>query len=379
MGFWKIVWVGLVLGVAFVATLETSRRLLDRFEVEPRTVGLNLVPQIELELDALRDARTADPAVPRVAFLGDSISINSRGYSKPVPAALRSGLAEQLGGATVAFHSLAALGAGPFDYYYLADEIADSRPHVVVMALSLQSFGKSFRDLSRSRLSGWVSGSRLVPVILGPNHWIGLTADDLLMNVLIVQTGWDESWRRLLVEQSRLGVARDSLATWAGDVLGSGGPRAFELVRFASLRRRGRLPGVDRYDAAAEHTHYGAAIRGLETDHPILTLLGETIGILRAADVEVLVYTNPINLEHLSSLGLPQGDRLARSLATLERTVVASGGHFLDLHALVPEDAAYWDAAGHLGTEQVPEAMQRVADAAAPAVAGLLESDQNWK
>ena len=45
-----------------------------------------------------------------------------------------------------------------------------------------------------------------------------------------------------------------------------------------------------------------------------------------------------------------------------------------DLHALLP-DTAYRDAAGHLGSEQLPEAPVRVAEA----VAARLRDRQNWK
>ena len=118
-------------------------------------------------------------------------------------------------------------------------------------------------------MSGWVASSRLLEVALAPTHWIGLTADDLLMNVAIVKARGAEVWRQLLVEQARLGAAREQLASWLGETLGGGGPQLFEMAAFSAQRRRTLLDDErDRYRADAERRHYGAALVGLEEGNP---------------------------------------------------------------------------------------------------------------
>ena len=319
-------------------------------------------------------ARAGGDGVRQVAFLGDSISIQVGAGAPTVPRALREALARAPDAPRFEVHSLAALGAGPFDYYFLADVIADAHPDLVVIAFSLQSLGDSFRHLARPRLSGWMGLRRVPSALLGPIHWIGLSADELLMNVAIVQARAGELWRQLLVLQARLGAARADLANALGARFGGDGPRLFEVAHFLSERLRTRVPGpggqLDRYGVAAERRHYGVAFEGLAKDHPVLFALADGLGVLRAAGVPVLVYLNPVNVEHLASVGLPEDERFAESLATVESVVRDSGASYLDLHALLP-DAAFRDAAGHLGTPEAPEATARIAGAVAPSVVAL--------
>lgn len=355
---------GLVFVVAAGETLRLAVQALDTHDVRSPTVGLNLVPVILEGLRKIGDART-DSQARQVAFLGDSISIRVEGGITTVPGALRRELAGADGADTFEIHSMAALGSGPFDYYFLVDEIVSARPDQVVIAFSLQSLGELFRSFSRERLSGWVRPSRLLEVAAAPTHWIGLTADDLLMNVAIVTVRGAEVWRRLLVQQARLGAAREQLASWLGASLGGSGPQIFEMAAFSSAQRRTRAdPERDRYHADAERRHYGAAFARLEEDHPILVVLAGTLETLSEAGIPTLVYINPINVEHLGSLGLLEDERLARSLGTIESVVRRAGGDYLDLHDLLP-DAAFRDAAGHLGTAELPDAPSRVGAAVA--------------
>jgi hypothetical protein len=355
---------GLVFVVAVSEALRLEVQVLDAYGVRAAAVGLNLVPVLFEGLREIRDVRPGSEA-RHVAFLGDSISISVHGGTGTVPRALRRELAETNGADAFEIHSLAALGTGPFDYYFLVDEIVSAEPDQVVIAFSLQSLGELFRSLSRERLSGWVAPSRLLEVALAPTHWIGLTADDLLMNVAIVNARGGEVWRQLLVEQARLGVAREQLAAWLGETLGGSGPQLFEMAAYSAQQRRARVDHErDRYRADAERRHYGAAFVGLEEDHPILVVLASTLETLSDAGIPTLVYVNPINVEHLGELGLLEDDRLSRSLTTIESVVRGAGSDYLDLHDLLP-DAAFRDAAGHLGTAALPDAPRRVGAAVA--------------
>jgi hypothetical protein len=359
-----------IFAVALVETFRLGVSALDRFRVRKPAVGLNLVPPLFEELEAIR-SRARDSGAPRLAFLGDSISIGVLEGGLTVPGALD----RDLGGA-FEVHSLAALGLGPFDYYFLADRIAEARPDQVVIAFSLQSLGASFRSLAREDLSGWVAPARLPEVALAQTHWIGLHTDELLMNAAIVNVLGAELWRRLLVEQARVGVARKQLVHWLGEAVGRDGPRLFELAWGVNEAKRTRTgdPSRERYNAVAERSHYGPALDGLEEEHAVLQALAGTEDVLRRAGIRTLVYVNPVNVEHLDSLGLLADDGLSRSLAAIEAVVRSRGGDFLDLHALLP-DAAFRDAAGHLGPPAAPDGPEKVA----AAVAARLRGAQNWK
>ncbi len=368
----RTVTVLLAFAVAFVGSLEVVRRGLERLDGPDRPVGLNVAGIFLGSLEEIRTSRASRPGSVTVAFLGDSISLRTQ-RGADLPTALGRALAEPPGTRPVRLHSLAALGMGPFDWYFLADELAAARPDVVVVALSLQTFGEASRPMSRTRLSGWLAPARVPEALLGPMHWVGLRADDLLMNVAIVRAGYAEAWRRAIVVQTRFGVARDELAEWVAGLAGVD-PRAVALPRLAYGLRRGRLPERDRYDRETQSQQFGTVLRGVEKDHPVLEVLADTLTLLRAHDVATLVYVNPINVAHMTSLGLPEGDRLARSLATIESVVVASGGVFIDLHARVPDDDAFWDAAGHMGTVDQPDALERVASSVVGPLRELVEA-----
>lgn len=365
-----------VFAVAVAETLRLASQVLDAWRVRAPTVGLNLLSVLSPELEKIAAGR-GDPNTWRIAFLGDSISIRMQAGARTVPRALRSELAES--GELFELRSLAGLGTGPFDYYFLADLIADARPDQVVFAFSLQSLG-NFPALARERLSGWVAPRRVLRVALAPVYSIGLTADDLLMNVAIVNAGVGEIWRQLLIAQARLGVARQTLADGLGARIGGRGPQNFEHSRFAALMKRTRERDGTRYNVDAERNHYGAVFKRLAPDHPALSVLADTLEVLGDAGVQTLVYVNPINVEHLSALGLLDDDRLSESLETLESVVRGAGGEFLDLHDLLP-DAAFRDHAGHLGTPEWVDAPDLIAQAVAPLVLARARArvGQNWK
>lgn len=349
-----------VFAVAAVGTLFLGARALDHAQVRTPAVGINVVQVLFEHLEGIRTAG-AEPGPPLLAFLGDSVSISVRGGAPTVPRALRRELGDDF-----RLHLLAALGAGPFDYYFLADEIAAAHPDHVVIAFSLQSLGDFFRSLSRQRMSGWVAPARLPRVLFAPTHWIGLNADDLLMNVAIVQASGVDAWRWLLTEQARLGVARGDLSDWLGDAVGRKGPQMFDMARFGHRRLQTRLddPDRDRYRADAEWRHYGAVLSGLDEGHPVMSVLADTLGVFRRAGIRSLVYVNPINVEHLAAVGVLEKARLEGSLEMLESVVRAEGGDFLDLHALLP-DAAFRDATGHLGPPAAADGPDQIAAAVA--------------
>jgi hypothetical protein len=65
------------------------------------------------------------------------------------------------------------------------------------------------------------------------------------------------------------------------------------------------------------------------------------------AGIAVTVYLNPMNVEQLSALGVWDEDGIQATVSQLRATIESAGGHFVDLHGLLP-DAGFRDPAGHL-------------------------------
>jgi hypothetical protein len=116
----------------------------------------------------------------------------------------------------------------------------------------------------------------------------------------------------------------------------------------------------------------GAALRGAEFHHPVLRMLGATVGVFQESGIPTLVYAVPVNLDHLERLGLLQREGLARTLAAARAQVEARGGSFVDLHDIFP-DSMFRDAGNHLYFEPPRDGPAQLAGQLAPHVARLLD------
>jgi hypothetical protein len=106
---------------------------------------------------------------------------------------------------------------------------------------------------------------------------------------------------------------------------------------------------------------------GVEDDHPVIRMLAATIRTFRRADIHVIAYVTPTNVEHIESLGLLDREGLGRTLAVIERAVRENGGEFADLHALFP-DEVFSDPPGHFVYEGEIDGPALLARALAPRV-----------
>jgi hypothetical protein len=207
-----------------------------------------------------------------------------------------------------------------------------------------------------------------------PLHWIGLTYDDLLMNALLVRAGAFDVWYWLSLEQARLGTARTDLTSWLGARVGRRGPQTFQLARFTHDQTRTRIPGRDRYTKASELKHYGPVLVGLDPKHPVLAMLAGATRRFVERGIRVIVYVNPINVEHLAAIGVVPSTALDHSLALIAAAVAGAGGEFVDLHGLMP-DAEFRDAAGHFGGEDAM-GTRRLAEAIAARILETTHADE---
>jgi hypothetical protein len=108
--------------------------------------------------------------------------------------------------------------------------------------------------------------------------------------------------------------------------------------------------------------HYRGALEGLGPDNPVLQALTAAVRDFERAGIPVFVYLTPVNVEHMDALGLLNREGLARTVAVVEEEVREAGGDFIDLHALLP-DEAFRDGTGHFVVGDGVDGPARVAEA----------------
>ena len=360
-----LVLVFLALALLVPSALFWALSAVETREIE---VGLDLVAEIDERLAPLRE-RDADERTWQVGVLGDSMAISYRG-PKQIPSRLQQAVDELgSGSARIRVHSLASPGLGPFDFYFLADRVAATLPDQVVLPVNLASLSEGWHAaFARPQLAGLLPPSRLPEALGLPLEHIGVTADRLLSYIAVAQAGALEAWREISFRQAKLGAARSQLADRVSTFFGSEAEQRFALDAFIYNRSR----EVDakprpRLTPFGVEQRFAPALRGVEPDFPTLQLLGAAIHAFRERGIEVLVYTSPLNVEHLEAIGSDDPEGLARTLASIETVSEGAGARFLDLHGLLP-DAGFRDFAGHLSTTPAHDGPQRVADRIAPLV-----------
>lgn len=320
-------------------------RLLDAYAVKPVEVGLDVIEQLDLPATPwpASDAESA-----HVAFLGDSMIV-SYPEKRRVPERLQQrldALSSEPG--QVRVHSVAAPGSGAFDYYFLADRVAAAQPDVVILPFNLTSFSDAWRGtFSRPELAGFIAPSRLPRALGLPLDWIGVTTDRLLGAVALIQAGGFECWRALSAQQARLGSARTQLASALGARFGDDADTRFARESFEHMKQRMVVEATQRLTPEGVQERFGRVLAGVTPDDPSLQVLAAAIQTLRARDIDVIVYANPTNVEHLEAVAGAPSPGLSRSLASLAEVTRGAGGRFVDLHALLP-DPGFRDFAGHL-------------------------------
>lgn len=362
------------LGVALAAFVAAALaapsglfRALDAFEVKEVEVGLDVIEQIGLPETPWPDS---DDGRTHIAFLGDSMVV-SYPEGRRIPEQLQQRL-DALSGepGRLRVHSLAAPGMGPFDYYLLADLVVAAHPDVVILSFNLTSLADAWRGtFSRPELAGFIEPSRLPRALGLPLDWIGITADRLLGYVALVQAGGFEPWRELSSQQARLGGARTIVARKLGAWLAGNADKRFSRQSLNHLKARMVVEKTQRLTLEGAEDRFGKALAGVTPDEPTLDVLGAAIRVFRDHDIQVVVYTNPTNVEHLEAVGAANPQGLALTLASIEEVSRDAGARFVDLHDLLP-DRGFRDFAGHLAFKgAVPDGPLLLARKLAPIVA----------
>jgi hypothetical protein len=288
-----------------------------------------------------------EPDRRAVVYFGDS-TVAEYEKGPPLPRLTAMQLNQRRGRPWVRMLNVSAPGAGIVQYGFLADHVASFEPDLVIWQLSYFQLTERWTTRNGApELVGFVAGSRLPEIILLPVEHYGLSLADILLQQAIVRLGLHDLHAWMRQGQLRFGHVIER----AEDVLNPNRGRKPEARARRQRGRRYMLRHMDmelrkRYSAYGERVHFGATLDGLDDDHPKLALLRSGLRALTGRGIDVLVYLNPTNLDHLEATGAGGGEGLRRTTRAIERVVAESGAHFLDLTRLL-DDADFADAAGH--------------------------------
>ena len=171
-----------------VAVTLGAFALAGHLPAQPWQTPMGVMDKILPSIEDLGRA-SAQTLPMQIAVLGDS-TVDFYPTNEKIPDRLHQALARSSPPAPpVTVTNLAFLALGPTAYYFLADRIAASEPDLVVWAVSLTHASERWRrSLPRPELAGWMAPKR-IPATLGmPIDDIGLTADELLLYQLVVQS-----------------------------------------------------------------------------------------------------------------------------------------------------------------------------------------------
>lgn len=347
--------------MVFAATLA----ILDPISARHGQIPILVMNKIHENLGVLAEAKTTKPKLT-IAFLGDS-TVDGYPPGEKVTDFFRKALnREYRFKPPIVVSSLAFPAMGPASYYFLADLIVDTKPDLIVWEVSLTHASERWdRVLPRPELAGWMAPDR-IPATLGmPIEHIGLTADEILFYSLIVQAGQEGVWGNILKQLSRVDKVRGILEEKASVYTHSRAEYLFFLsLALTAMENLQDREHDNRYNEQGEIEHFGSVLNGIDLDHPALRFVAESVSLFRDANIPVLVYLNPINIQHLQHLGLIRPARFRKTLGSFRHAVTDHGGIFLDLHRLFP-DSHFADMSGHFRHDDEVQAQAELADALA--------------
>lgn len=345
---------------AFVATAALTWRagafVVNVSRVPRPNMTLDLIPRLAV----FRSQMKRDHARVRVAMMGDSM-VFTDGPGISMPEWVRRELVARQGKRRTGVHVLSWAAWGTAPEYCMVDEIAGSKPDLLVLELNLRLLGPApLGAVSYTELSGHIANDRLLEAAFLPLSHAGMTLGRMLFYRGIVLTKHEAQFQDIVTRQAMLFDVREPLEKWLDSKTHT---RLYEDRRLAwgyTLSARYLAAGTTHSRDSLPHAHdaLGDVLDGIQEDHPRLVVLRAMLQDFRKLGVPVLVWVSPINLDHLKSLGLDL-DGIERSMGTIERSVEGSGAHFVDLHALLRDDE-FADAGDHYLREGSPSAARRV-------------------
>jgi len=364
----------LVFSIAFVSSASAvwtlARTSIDAAQIAEVTTSFALHENVVMFRKRFADVHGKQ----HVALLGDSTLLAAAGMKAPRKQALPERIAAALHkygehGEQIELSTLRVPGLGPAAMFLISQEIIDARPDRVVLSLNLRSFSyDALRAFSYAESAGWLAPSQLFEALSLPLFHGGLTADRLLFYRALVTCGAERTWPEVRRLQGRVFKLREWLATRADSAFGikANEDMQSELGLARWVRQTTEVDKLARQSSAAAERSLRPLFRGLSLQNPGLRILSTVIARFTHANIPILVYTAPINVDHLRKLGLPMRE-LERSLQTIARTVRKQGGEFVDFHGVLPE-RAFRDPGDHFTFDGQPNGTFRLAGHVAAAL-----------
>lgn len=350
--------------------------LTNELEISRGTSRLNLGAVLDAKLRAISRAKEESPA-PRIVLFGDS-TVVAYPIGRQLPARLQARLnADRDAPHEITVHGVAHPGVGAFSFYYLADSLARSNADLIIVETSFTHYtDRWMQSNDRSQLAGWLGMDRLLASLHMPLMRNGLQLDRQLLYQGIVELRLVPEWRAVREAQSRVNKLRIELERRLDDYFDPLPEQEFARKSHVAKRRYNRLPGRPRRpNAIAAGRFLRATLDGLDTSHPALVVLEAGLHRLQRSGIPVIVYLNPINLEHLDDLGLLDPRLMQQSVAAVRSIVEGTGAHFLDAHDAF-EDHNFTDGLGHFFDRGEIDSPGRLLDQLEPEVRAYLESER---
>ena len=327
-----------LIAVVFVACLVVFVGVLFwRAGDEVMETGVFIRPnRVEFEKTMARLA----PKDPKVMWLGDSTLLDS--IKIPSYADLLADEIRAEGGTIPPHGTVAMVGLDFFHYYCMLGRILEEKPDFVVLVAHLRMFvdgAPEFMDLC-----SFIPPGELPRAVMLPFRERDVGPLDLLGYQLLRLPGAEsaflayEGTQRLIQDKDPTGLVARS-------------PTYFE-----TLAKGGRRPALEYLRS------YGL---DLAADHPVVEMMGATVGMARRSGAEVLVVVSPIPYEKLEA----QGWYEPQTIDVLRQVVEENGGHFFDGHRVLKKEH-YRDESGHY----THEGSALLAAALAPKMREVLET-----
>lgn len=320
------------LGWLLLWTLDATGQKYAKVELD-QVVGMEQMLRTQADYDG----------PPRIVYLGDSLSMQTRGRS--TPGELRRML--RLRGGPIGPESIlnvSAPGLTAFSHYFMSEQLTALNADRFIVSVNLGWFSRGTLA-QQPNLSALLPPTRWPEAAQLPLHEVGLSADEVVLAHAIASLGYLPWWQSLQREQVRFRNAVNRLARMFQVAVGHPGGASFagELRHYrATSRARANRP--TRIGAIRR---WGPVLAGLEADDANLRVLDALLRRLRRTDAPVLVMVAPTNVEALDAIGMYDHDGFATSLARIREVAERNGADFLDLHHLLP-DAAFRDPRDHL-------------------------------
>ena len=354
-----IQWGGRLVLACLVAVMVASAALegVDAMAVPYSPVQVDALAAID---STLKTARKTQPMPLRIAFFGDSLAQTKNAFadfSRSTPPRIIAHLGSLLDekrpglGKSVQLVPVIYSGLSQWSYFYVHDQVIETRPAFAVIEFNLYNFSSFWRGRDRKILAALLELSFLPQVMALPTGSAGLATDEWFFGRALVEAELVDPWRRTQREQARFASAYWQ-ATHA--VQRSAAGRDLGMLKQHTLSKLGRdvVAGSNRASAAYSRMLLGATLSGVTEDDAALRMFDAVLDAFARAGIRTVVYIPPYNLDHLKKTGVLPDPDFEGAIEKVQSVAHRNGARLVDLHAKLP-DRYFRDQMDHL--EERPE------------------------